>query len=65
MSPVGEQISVMLNSSQVNELVPDSRYTISVTACIEIACRESEAKEVCKSVSKYLLGMNFKVSVPM
>ena len=48
MSPVGEQISVMLNSSQVNELVPDSRYTISVTACIEIACRESEAKEVCK-----------------
>ena len=44
----GQLILAWLNSSKVNGLVPDSMYNITVTACIEIACRESEAKQVCK-----------------
>ena len=44
----GRLIFALLNSSKVNGLIPDSKYNITVTACIEIACRESEAKQVCK-----------------
>lgn len=48
-TPSSDQlIFALLNSSKVNGLIPDSKFNITVTACIEIACRESEAKQVCK-----------------
>ena len=44
----GQLIFALLNSSRINGLIPDSKYNITVTACIEITCRESEARQVCK-----------------
>lgn len=47
----GRRISAKLTSSLVSGLVPDLMYAISVTACNEISCHESEAREVCELIS--------------